>query len=267
MARLGRLAWLFVIPTLALPLGCSSSKKGKASSGFKTAAQFCDAVAKAACNETVVGKCSGGGTNVDNCIASQSSFCLNEALENSLYYSSANAKECVEAIKDAYADAKLTADEIKVAREFAGAPCDKMLTGSGDVGTACTKNYDCNTAEDLTCVIRPGQATGTCQVPQIVSGGFSCSEPHVVCDTGFYCDGQNCLARPSSEGAACSAALPCSEDFKCLGSDDSAVCTAKSDVGAACTTAVDCKSGVCSASVCVAQVELVTAEPFCADLR
>jgi hypothetical protein len=263
MVAIRRLLALSLV--LVVALACSSSKKGSGSTANKTAAQFCENFGKAACNATVVSKCSGGGDNIENCVSAQADFCMN-ALVKPLYYSNEHAKACLDYVKKAYEDAKLTADEVKVVRELAD-PCDKLIEGPGDVGAVCTTIYDCNTLVDLSCVMRAGETTGTCQVAEIVGGGFSCSQPNQICDTGFYCDGQNCLARPNTEGASCSAEIPCAEDFKCLGSATSAICTAKSDTGEDCTSNLDCKSGVCSGPICVELVELTHTDPFCADLR
>jgi hypothetical protein len=267
MTRLRSVLSLLVLAPLAVSLSasCSSSKRGSGSSANKTADQFCESFAKAACNDSVVSKCSGGGTDVDQCIASQSDFCMS-ALGIPEGYRSTHAQACLDAVRNAYKDAKLTADEVKVVRQLAD-PCDKLIAGPGGTGASCAAHYECNTVEGLSCVVRPGQPTGTCQIPEVVGGGFSCTAPQQVCEDAFYCNGQNCVARPSTEAAACAPEIPCTDDFKCIGSGTNSICTIKADAGGSCSADIDCKSGVCI-GVCVNEVELgPTVLPYCEDLR
>lgn len=260
MAAFQRLFPFLVLSLLAA--ACSGSKKRATSGTNETAAQFCESFGKAACNDAVVSACSGGGTEVDKCVAKQQSFCL-AALSRPEQYSSDNAAACLDAVTTAYEDGKLSADEIQVVREFA-APCDQLIRGPGALGISCFEPFDCNTLEGLTCVNKPGQP-GTCQVPDVVQGGFTCTEPNQICAEGFYCDGQNCLARPGKVGDACDPDLkPCAADFNCA---PDYTCQARGDLGAGCDTGIDCKSGVCAANLCVQEVILSISEPLCQYLR
>jgi hypothetical protein len=276
MALLRRVfPFLMLIP---VAFACSGAKKAPGSSANKTAQSFCESFGKAACNDTVVSKCSGGGTDVDKCVASQAAFCMT-MLEVPAFYSSENAKACLDAVTAAYKDAKLTAAEVQIVRELA-APCDKLIKGPGSTGSTCTSTTDCNALEDLSCVMRPGDAMGSCQVPEIVGGGISCAAPERVCEDSFYCNGQNCIERPKQAGAACAADIPCSADFTCVdtspgagtnqpcsAASDSCSCGARANTGSACVVSDECKSGVCADDLCQELVELTAAADFCRQLR
>ena len=265
MASLRRvLPGLFL--AVCLSAACSSAKKRAGGSSNKTAAQFCESFGKAACNEAVVDACSGGGTDVEACISAQQNFCLSQ-LTRPEQYSADNAQACLDAVEAAYDDAKLSADEVEVVRNF-GAPCNELIRGPGTEGMSCFQQFDCNTLEGLTCVKKVGQNAGTCQIPEIVGGGFSCTGQNQTCADGFYCDGTNCLAAPNQPGASCNPdSVPCSPEFNCLGTDPDYSCQPKGDLGASCTMPTDCKSSLCSVNTCVNQIILAFPEPICQDLR
>jgi hypothetical protein len=268
-----------VLMLIPVALACSGAKKAPGSTTNRTAEEFCESFGRSACNETVVSKCSGGGTDTDKCIASQAAFCMSK-LESPAFYNSKNAKVCLNAVAEAYKDAKLSAAEVQVVRELAAPPCDQLIKGPGSLGSTCTRTQDCNTLEDLSCVIRPGDSTGSCQVPEIVGGGFSCTAPEKVCADGFYCNGQNCIEQPNQAGADCASDIPCGSGFNCIDTSpdagtgqpcgaeaSSCVCQAKISTGGACTLASECKSGVCAGKICQELVELTAEAAFCADLR
>jgi hypothetical protein len=263
---------------IPVALACSGAKKAPGSSTNRTAQEFCESFGKAACNDTVVKNCSGGGTDVDKCVASQAAFCLSK-LAMPAFYSSQNAKACLDAVAAAYKDAQLTADEVQIVRELA-APCDQLIKGPGGLGASCSRSEECNTLDDLSCVIRPGDTTGTCQVPEIVGGGISCSAPERVCEDGYYCNGSHCIERPNQSGAACAADIPCGADFSCIDQSPDAganqpcveggsecVCEPKLSTGSACTLSSECQSGVCAGKICQELVMLTAESAFCADLR
>jgi hypothetical protein len=256
-----------ILPVLILvPLAasCGTSKKRTSDPPKQTADQFCQELAKAACNDAVVSACSGGGTDTERCVSEQAKFCMTR-LGSPLYFSEEFAKSCIDAVAAAYADAKLTAEEAVVVRDFA-APCDKLIAGPGKEGAFCSKDQDCNTLEELSCVMLAGATSGTCQVPVVKGGGDSCTEPHETCQDTHYCDGQNCLTRPKTEGAACSAEKPCASDFLCSATDST--CQAKGAIGGACTTGSECQSGLCGVSgKCIKEVILADSEKICDDLR
>src|SRR5687768_2764816 len=167
MKTLSLLSWSM----LALVAACGGSEAGpgSGSTSLANAGSFCQSWAKAACNPSVVDACR--AQDADSCIDSQQSFCL--ALLPSLGYDPKFAQECVDAVADAYADAELTSDELRVVLQLA-APCDRLIKGSGEAGDNCAEDIDCNTLSDLRCVIKTGEAQGSCQVPAEVGGGDPC---------------------------------------------------------------------------------------------
>jgi hypothetical protein len=268
---------------LLLPLflpSLSCSMKHDAAEGVVLAdvRSFCEEWARRACNDTVVSRCA--AESKDACVSAQGAFC--ESLVPDGKYSSVTAPACLDGVETAYSDAVLTADERDTVRSL-GTPCDKIVSGSTGKGGECVEDGDCNREVDLACVKKAGSRTGKCEKPTSVGGGISCSDPEVVCDDGFYCDGSHCV-EAVGEGATCSAGVPCKADFQCLtdagepvgiasdGGNESGSCTARKKIGEACNTSDDCLSRICAprvnsnAGVCADQILLTPSEPICVDL-
>lgn len=259
-----------IVPLVALAVlaSCGSSKKRSTSDPYASESDFCGQWAKAACNSDVVSKCSGGGDDTAACVASQTAFCLSILPP---YYASDNAKACISAVKSAYADAELTAAEVELVRELA-APCDQLNEGPGTNGGACSDTDGCNTLLGLTCIVKPGEPAGTCQIPETAQPGQPCKNANQICTAGNYCNGSNCIAR-QAEGDACAADTPCREDLLCLGATGNQTCQPKADASKPCTSHEGCKSGICSIAqgtttgICVSEIVLAPTEPVCSDLR
>ena len=263
------LAFLALVPFVA----CSSSKqdgpgKKKKEDPYSTPTKLCSAWAKAACNDDVVSACA--AQSPDDCVNRQSQFCKN--LLPTFEYSSEGAEDCLEAIEEAFADAKLSSEEQGVALGLAP-PCDLFEAGTGADGDSCEDDTDCNKDDGLECVRRAGDSMGTCRVPEVVGGGFPCTEPHQICDEQFYCDGNNCIAKVAQEGAPCSAQTPCAPSFKCEGADGMMTCRAKEGLGGACFDDTDCASGLCqrpagsSTGVCASEIILSPTDSICENFR
>ncbi|MEZ4227213.1 MAG: hypothetical protein R3B13_40110 [Polyangiaceae bacterium] len=249
-------------------VGCSSEKSGTpAVDPYRSEESFCGEWAKAACNKTVVDKCSGGGDDTEACVQKQSSFCLAALPAN---YASKNAKACVEAVKKAYSDAKLTAEELQLVRTFAE-PCDELSQGPKAEHDTCTRSSDCDTVAGFRCIIRPGDAEGSCETPVIASGGDPCADANVTCAETHYCDGSNCLTK-AAEGKACDASVPCAPGLRCADMSGTFTCVSKAGTGATCATDDDCTSGVCakgsgaSEGKCVETLDLGVTVSVCDDL-
>ncbi|HMR07632.1 MAG TPA: hypothetical protein PKA88_17740 [Polyangiaceae bacterium] len=247
---------------------CSSEKDGAAAvDPYRSEESFCGEWAKAACNKSVVNKCSGGGDDTEACVQKQTSFCLAALPEN---YAPTKAKTCVEAVRKAYSDAKLTADEIKIVRAFA-APCNQLSKGPKSEGDSCLRSSDCDTVAEVSCVIRPGDSEGSCEVPVEAGGGDPCSEKHQVCADTHYCDGSNCLTKVQ-EGKACDASMPCAPGLRCADMSGAFTCISKLSTAATCTADDECVSGVCAKGkgategTCVETLELGVTVGFCGDL-
>jgi hypothetical protein len=265
-----RFYWLLVLSVAA----CSSSKAGPGSGNDPLATQsgFCESWAEAACNDDVVAAC---GSTTEKCVATQQDFCLD--LLPLSGYSSKYVKECLDAVKDAYSDTKLTSDELKVVLHLE-APCDRLIKGSSAEGETCTEHVDCDTLSDMTCVIKAGDDTGTCQVPVPVEGGRACDDPQNVCSEGFYCDGLHCV-ESLDEGSVCANDDECAAELRCLtsgGTDGGAsngTCELRTDVGGQCSADEDCQSAICAVAggtttgICVAMLQLAPNEGLCQYLR
>jgi hypothetical protein len=254
--------WLAV--SLACACGGSEAGPETGSGSLKTEAQFCQAWATNACNADVVAFCDPGADGPDTCIASQAAFC--ESLVPS-FYDPTNAKVCLDAVKAAYADADLSSEELETVRHLA-APCDHLIKGSGGANDWCAETADCNTLEDLVCVIKAGDTSGTCQVPAEVGGGQRCTGADQVCAEGFYCDGSNCIAYKDL-GDACEFDDQCPPDQRC----DAAVCVERKAAGDDCASDAECQSRLCAiphgavSGVCVSAVRLSAESALCEDLR
>lgn len=249
---------------LASVIGACGSSKSRAGNIYASEEDFCQQWGKAACNTKVVSACS--AASVESCISKQKEYCLGLVPP---YYSSKNAKVCIDKVKAAYADAKLTADEVVIVRDL-GEPCDKLNKGPKLQGDPCVASDECDSLQDQVCVRKPGAPDGTCQVAKLVGGGFPCTAVDELCDVGFYCDGSNCIAKKGS-GLTCSADVPCLEDFLCLGPTGDMKCAAKGGLAVTCTNDDQCKSGICAkpatgSGKCVDSVVLTPTDPVCQSL-
>lgn len=247
---------------VCLAAGCSASKAGPGSNPYGDVGSFCEQWGKAACNSKVVTNCSASST--DACVASQKAYCL--TLVSPTGYSAKYAKQCITAVHDAYADAKITAQEYAVVTHLA-APCNQLEAGPGASGATCSSDADCNTLDGLHCIMLPGATSGTCYTPEVQQGGYPCTKPQQTCTTDFYCENGVCT-HGQDVGAACSDTQPCVSSANC---STAGTCTAKSATGASCAKDSDCTSDICAATstgdVCADSIILSTAEPLCSHLR
>jgi hypothetical protein len=263
---------LLVLALLAfsLPIGCNVEEDAPPDPLAK-AAGFCDAWAKNACQTKVLEACN--TPDVADCESSQSAFCLEIVPEN--YQSSKYASECLNAVKAAYKDADLTAAEIAVVIKL-GAPCDKLSKGSSSDGEACEKNDDCNTAGGFSCIIKLGEAAGTCGKPEEVGPAEACDGPTQVCGEGNYCNGENCVVYKKTGG-------PCAGDYQCKPEDHCVIddtvdpptgaCEVRAELSADCESDDDCQSRFCmvasgeTVGKCASTIRLSISEPLCDNLR
>lgn len=253
---------------MCLAAGCSGGKAGPGSHDpYADVGAFCEQWGKAACNKTVVTNCS--AADADKCVASQKEYCL--TLVSPSGYSSKYAKECIQAVHDAYADAKLTADEYQVVTSL-GAPCDQLEKGPGGEGASCQDDSGCNTLEGLHCITRPGDSSGTCYKPKVVQGGYQCDQPQQTCVTDFFCEQGVCVHGQTS-GQPCSSDKPCVTTAQCTGVAGSQTCQDKGATSDSCSQDSDCQSNICAIAkgsaqgVCVNNIILGPTEPLCTHLR
>lgn len=246
--------------------GCGSDRKRApvVEDPLATRTGFCEEWGAKACSDPVREACL--AASKEACIAKQADYCLLLVKPD---YAPDNAKTCLEAVGAAYSDAKLTAQEYEIVINL-GAPCNKLIAGPGQSGSSCRETWECNTLDDLVCIIREGATIGTCEVPVVQGGGLSCVELFQKCAPGFYCNGSNCIVG-KAEGEPCSAAEPCGLDLNCAVA--SATCEPKGRATDPCENDNDCatkicaKTGTTNAGVCAPQIVLGPADPLCANLR
>lgn len=247
-----------------LPLACSGEDEPP--NPLASRGGFCQAWAEAACQTDVVEYCN--AASADDCIATQEDFCRGIVPST---YASDRAEQCISAVKAAYADAELTAEEIQVVRYLA-APCDQLSKGSAAEGEACASNDECDSAGGFSCIVKPGDAEGTCQKPEVVGPGRSCSRAAQVCDEENFCNGSNCIAFRET-GDDCEGDHECAPSDRCVidGGATEGVCTARLARNADCANSADCASGYCAgagaAGKCATLIRLAINEPLCEDLR
>lgn len=252
---------------LALPLGCSG-EEDPPPNPLASRTGFCGSWAQAACQPAVVSACD--AESVEHCVASQSDFCESVV---PVSYSSLEADDCIRAVKTAYSDANLSAEEIQIVRYLA-APCNQLAEGTLDEGDECSADEDCNTAKGIYCIRKQGSETGSCQEPEEVVAGDFCDQPNQVCDAEHYCNGENCVVFKKTKGA-CAADYECKPEDRCVVEADAAsgICTPRLEVHEVCSADEDCQSHYCvresgaTEGECASMIRLSHSEPLCDDLH
>lgn len=250
---LSSLSVTFVVP------GCSSSDDDEP----ETAADFCARWAAAACSAEVVSACQ--AADESDCRESQLAFCLDAVPATG--FSGARTDQCIDAVQAAYEDADITSDEIFTVLRFA-APCDQLIRGPRSEGEECESRRDCDAPAGFDCVFKGDAASGTCQLPQTIGAGRDCSAPNAVCEPGFYCNGDNCIAG-ESVGDPCTYHAQCGPNGYC---GLTSVCQARAAIGSPCGFDEQCASGLCyqfsdTEQECTDRLRLSRSEPICEDLR
>jgi hypothetical protein len=254
---------------LASFTGCSGDANGPkdtADDTLKTPDAFCKAWAGAACNAAVVDAC--GAKDADDCIASQRQYCT-ELLP--VGYDSTNAEQCITAVKRAFKDAELDQSDLDLVLNLGG-DCSHLIRGGSASGDTCTVASECNTVKGYSCVIKPGDTEGTCQLAKLQSAGQSCDALDELCIDGYYCvataaGGGICGEQGQDNDA-------CDDDSMCISTDlcdlDTNKCAPKLDVSDPCSANSQCKSGICLLTAakpkCVNSVVLTPEASLCADL-
>ncbi len=232
---------------------------------FVNETAFCIELGKALCNPSVVQACYGSD---DKSLAADTAKCSAAVALTShchapgLPYHAAGARGCIDAGAAAYADAKLTSDEI-VAYNKA---CLVAFSRGGPSGSKCTLDSDCDAGGGLRCLLK-GDA-GTCRVPKTVMNGEDCSGSDSVCNDEYYCDaGSHCVAKQATN-KPCDAKIPCDSKSTC--NLTSGMCAAKKANGESCSGGGECTGGFCNKAkgsmtgTCVAQLTLaVTSDDGC----
>lgn len=247
----------FFLPFLVLFGGCGSDDDP----GL-TRASFCSRWAKAACTEQTVDACQ--ASDAAACQNAQEDFCLDLVVGE---FVDDQADACLTAVGRAYRDANLTNDELRAVLRL-GPPCDRLLRGPKDAGESCSQDRDCDTPGGYKCVRKGDAAMGACEIPEEVGAGRSCEAAQQVCVEGFYCNGDNCIEY-EDPGSPCTNQDQCGTTGYC-GAEGT--CVARLGVNAACTSDIECESGVCFTfgdgdQVCIETLRLSRSENHCDTLR
>jgi hypothetical protein len=153
---------------------------------YPSVSAFCGAIAEAQCTEEIVLNCP--LPSKDECKAAVQNACVNQNADVTknqqlVYYKPKKADACVDAIKTAYTDSKVTAAEWTTFRD----KCAPVFSAQKGSGFPCTSDIDCDLDADLFCwKSAPGQ--GTCEKMIPVSGGGSCTAPGSACSETQYCN-------------------------------------------------------------------------------
>jgi len=269
-----------LVIVLAVTAACASSREDGPEVGqhpYYSVDEFCEAWARAACNEEVLDACVAESTSA--CLRSQIDFCV-DVLQPPGRHDRDAAEECLAAVEDAYEDASLTQEEYETVYRL-GPPCDHLRgetpTALPEEGEECQRDLDPCASEELVCAPSPDDASVyTCQPIVVRAGGQTCGASTQVCDENNYCepaDGveiRRCIERPGV-GDACSEEMPCHTDLYC--NPDTSICQNTGGRGDACLTDAECASGIClgggagEEGICVDQVDLGPTDPLCANLR
>lgn len=254
----------FLLVTAALSLGaaCGSSDSDPPGVTYKypDVASLCDAGATAQCSASLVQHCA---TTADDCHAVRVQLCKAQT-PSTLTYRPAQADACIDALRAAYADATLTADEQRVIN----AACSVVFEGTGTAGATCDADVDCHLSQSFVCVKKG--STGMCEVPKAVSAGDSCSAADAACTLGthcnptsLHCDKDGVLGDPCNATAPCDAATTCDAA--------STKCIARLADGTACHTDSECQGGIClvvgASQRCASAQNFSAGDPACDAFR
>lgn len=256
-----------VLLGLCLPVACTVEEDPP--DPLATSSGFCDAWAEAACQTDVVKYCN--AKSVDDCQSTQGAFCRSIVPAS---YTSGRAKQCLDAVRDAYRDAELSPEELQVVLHLA-APCDRLSKGTRTDGQTCTKADQCDTAAGFSCITKLGASSGVCAKPELIEAGEPCDGPSQICKPGYYCDGENCISERRT-GGSCEGDYECKPTDRCLKESADAekgTCELRADLGEPCAGDSDCQSGYCviessaTEGECASTIRLSRTEPLCESLR
>ncbi|HMI86883.1 MAG TPA: hypothetical protein VK550_22470 [Polyangiaceae bacterium] len=247
-----------VAAVLVFTAACSSKDDDK----YADANSYCSGRAAAECSKEVILACA--APNETKCVGKRQAACV-AAIPTGTSYNANGAEGCVNAVSSAFADAKISVAENRTVNET----CAAVFDGPGAANATCRQDVECKVSAGLRCVLRGGSDTGTCQVPDRVMGGGSCSSPSQSCIAGFHCGATQHCDINAQLGEPCTEALPCIETSRCIAGK----CEKKLDDGSPCASDQECVNALCARGTssaqgrCVSQVTLAPNEPFCLDTQ
>ena len=239
---------------------------------YPTVADFCAKLAEVVCNDEVVEVCYGSDDasleqDKQSCVAA---FMTTPRCNPNIPYHHEGAEACIAAWQEVYADASVSAEQLEEAEE---ACLETFYDELGILNMDCVYDHECDVMAGLTCVVKPGAASGTCQELDEVAGGYPCDDIDQLCITGFYCDPESnaCLAR-KGVGQSCDTEILCQESALCSAPVDG-TCEAKLANNEDCTADEQCTGGLCNKAsgsaegVCAATIPLYQNGAVCDDFK
>jgi hypothetical protein len=230
--------------------GCSSNLD------LSTEDAFCSALAQTECNQAVVSACFIANPNTlgqdtqtcENAIASPET-----CNPSNRTYHAAFAQGCLNAVGALYGGAPDLDPGADAAQVQA---CNAVFNNGGQTGVPCAADTDCDVGDGFACVTHAG-GTGSCQTPQQIQPGESCSFPAAQCTTGFYCEGSgHCISNPTV-GQSCGPGIACDQTSFCAipkSGGTMGTCQTLLADQSPCTDGSQCNGGFCVAenegSVC-----------------
>lgn len=260
----------------SLAPGCGSDDKAPideaAPDKYPTRDSFCDAVAKAECNDNVLSAC-GLPKDASPCLSEVASLCRNGGAKgitegrDTSNYRKDKAESCVDAVKTAYSKSSVSAADNKA---IVDACAPVFSTRSAD-GGSCTYDADCSNAASKCVYVVEGDAYKLrCQQAVEKGLGQDCTTPGVVCPKGAFClkndaVGKYICAERQKAGDMCTAErppvsvipVPCDEALLCSNIDattNKGACGGRLGRGTACKEDAECETGNFCAQVGAARV-------------
>jgi hypothetical protein len=139
------------------------------------------------------------------------------------------------------------------------ASCAQIFAGQLKDGDTCERTEQCQSSLSDREIVQCDDATKKCTTTKFLPLDSPCKLSQNItefCDAGLYCD-FDLLTMKGSCKTSTPLGSPCSPgtlSFECgLGNKCdpmTSMCVEAGDVGAACTTALDCKSAKCTSSMC-----------------
>jgi hypothetical protein len=262
---------VLAVVTIVLAAGCANGgptpPEANSPAALSTVQAFCQAYGQAQCTEVVLSAC--GVSDATSCAAAASQACLSSQPQGTTYVA-ANAPACIALVTSTYTSTTLTKDQLAALDSTCGT---QVFSGPGAARAACQSDYDCSSAQGLSCVVPFGQTAGNCYVPTVSQPGASCAGESAVCTDGFYCAPmtQACTA-DATVNMGCSPGFnQCADGLACSGGGPFATCMAASPDGYPCGVETDCAGGMCDKAAsqaqgtCASQITLSPLDASCAS--
>lgn len=210
------------------------------------------------CQEYARRECTGAGIfcgfPMESCLAVRAQACRDESAKMkgpTRPYVAANVGRCLDLVKAAYDKPPILAATMKSLKEA----CARVFQGSTKAIQPCTIDYECE--KDLIC------DKGRCGARREVAAAGQCANVGEICPAGEFCKRSPDIwicGRRQDMGAACSAADPCLERLRCVGT-----CQPRVAAGGVCATADDCETGYCDefARLCLPGLSFATGSDSC----